>query len=302
MKSPVSVLDPLFEEPKDGAEVTGAMVTLTPADAEAVIRTMCFERQRDADRAHIGMLADMFANGEFAPGSQLTFAINGGNIPLLVDGQHRLRAAVKAKWQGVWHVRVLWSEVHRAAPVYALLDSHQKKRPASVVGRALGMDALSDRMQASMMSACRYQLEWSRDYTLPANCKVPPVRDCITQVKELLPQFEAADSIFNAINVSSQAKRKLMSGKVMAVVVETIASTLGEEAHDFWSNVATNGPGVAGELRDRLLVGPPPKSTQFYNPRLVAQGWNHRAKPSLPKHRHKNTVLAVDGTSLILPA
>ena len=84
MNTPVPVLDPLFVKPEDGSEVTGGMVHLSPEEAEAITRTMPFERQRDADRTHIGMLADMFSNGEFAPGSQITFAIDD-------DGNPRLR-------------------------------------------------------------------------------------------------------------------------------------------------------------------------------------------------------------------
>ena len=78
------------------------MVDLSWEDAEAITRRMPFERQRDADKTHIGMLADMFLNGEFAPGSQITFAIDEDGNPRLVDGQHRLRAAAQAKWDGIW--------------------------------------------------------------------------------------------------------------------------------------------------------------------------------------------------------
>ena len=299
MKTPVSVLDPLFEEPEDGTEVTAGMVRLSPEDADAITRTMPFERQRDADRTHIGMLADMFSNGEFAAGSQITFAIDDDGNPRLVDGQHRLRAAHQAKWSGLWNVRVVWSDKHRAAPVYTMLDSYQKKRPAAVIGRALGLTSLTDRMQGTAIAACSYQNQWRTEYSLPQGCKFPPVRDNITRVQERLPYFEQADDILGSGAVSNQAKRRIMASMVLAVMVETLANSSSGEGREFWLEVASHGGGVAGELRDNLLVGRPAKARQFYNPRLAGLAWNQRNSDKLKKDYQR--VVSVEGTSLEVP-
>ena len=123
------------------------------------------ERQRDADRVHVGQLADMFANNEWAPASQLTFAIDEDDVPQLVDGQHRLRAALSASWTGPWAIRVLWNH-HQAASVYTLLDAHQKRRTASVIGRAVGLDGLSEKMTGLIIGSSRYINEWDTTYNI----------------------------------------------------------------------------------------------------------------------------------------
>ena len=301
MQTPVPVLDPLFEEPTDGSHVTGAMLELTPDDIGAILAQMGFERQRDADPVHINMLADMFANDEFAPGSQITFALDERGSPKLVDGQHRLRAAVQAHWTGAWNVRVVWGGVHEATGVYTLLDAYQKKRPAAVIGRALGLVGLSERTLGVAVAAARYQNDWRTEYKLPGVCKYPPVRDNISRVKERLPYFVEADGILNAGNVSSLAKRRLTTAMVLAVMVETLANSTGSEVREFWTAVATHGDGIAGELRDGLIAGKPAKSRQFYNPRLAAQAWNQRNSTAKLRKDNKNNVV-VDTTTLEIPA
>lgn len=299
MKTPVSVLDPAFDEPTDGSGVTGAMVHLTTEDARAILQTMSFERQRDADPKHIGMLADMFTNGEFAPGSQITFALNQRGAPVLVDGQHRLQAAVAAAWEGPWHVRVLWGESLEARGVYVLLDSFQKKRPAGVIGRALGLDGITDRMQNLIIAASSYQNQWRTDYTNPPGCTVPPVRDNISRAMERLPYFRAADRILGIGNASSQAKRRVTTAMVVTVMVETMAADEAE-ATTFWTAVVTNGDGIEGELRDGLIAGRPVQSKQFYNPRLAALAWNQR-NTSGKLRKDKVRVIPLEGTALEVP-
>lgn len=300
MQTPIPVLDDLFQEPEDGSGVTGAMVHLSPQDGETILRTMGFERQRDADQIHIGMLADMFLNHEFAAGSQITFAFDEHGNPRLVDGQHRLRAAIQAGWGGLWNVRVMFGDTYAAEGIYMLLDSYQKKRPAAVIGRALGLDVLSERMQSVAVAAASYQNQWSTDYVLPLGCKYPPVRDNINRVKERLPAFVDADNILRLGNVSSQAKRRLTTTMVMAVMVETLAGALKDQAVEFWTAVATHGDAIAGELRDGLIAGRPAKSRQFYNPRLAGQAWNQRASES--KLRKDTTrIIKVEGTTMEIP-
>ena len=301
MNTLIPKLDPIFEEPQDGSQVTGEMVKLSTEEISVILTQMGFERQRDADKDHIGMLADMFSNGEFAPGSQITFAIDGYGVPKLVDGQHRLRAAVQAHWEGYWNVRAVWGSAHNAEGVYTLLDAHQKKRPAAVIGRALGLIGLSERTIGTAVAASRYQNEWDTEYSLPGGCKYPPVRDNISRVKKRLPYYVQADELLNAGNVSSQAKRKLVAAMVLAVIVETLAHDQDGDARVFWTSVATNGDGIAGELRDGLIAGKPAKARQFYNPRLAAAAWNQRhSSAKLRKENQKN--ILVSTATLEIPA
>ena len=208
MNTHIPVLDALLEEPQDGSKMVNAAIKLSVVNAEAILGQMSFERQRDADPQHIGMLVDMFRNGEWIEGSQLTFTLDQFGNPKLVDGQHRLRAAIQAGWEGLWGIRVLF-ENDSASSMYTLLDAHQKKRPPHVIGRALGFGEFSVRMQSAMISAARYQNQWRSEYILPDGCYTPPVRDNIARATERREAFAAADKILGGANVSAPARAEI---------------------------------------------------------------------------------------------
>ena len=302
MNTPVPTLDRAFEPPPGRTGVTLSEVMLTPAEADRVIATMGFEWQRDMDWVHARMLADMMANGEFAAGSQLTFAFDEEGAPKLVDGQHRLRAAVNADWTSTWNVRVVWDgQVQDAQGLYVLLDGYQKKRSPAVMGRALGLEALHVRMQGVAMATARYQNLWSSDYVQPDGCAQPPIRDNVARVRERMAAFIEADEILNLSRTSSQAKRKLTTGQVLAVIVETLATDKDGEAKEFWTSVATSGDGIAGKLREDLIAGKPSRTGALYVPRLVAMAWNQRGAEKI-RRAPSGKSLAVKGTALVIPA
>ena len=300
MNTHIPALDVLLEEPQDGSKMANAAIRLSVVDADAILGQMSFERQRDADLQHIGMLADMFRNGEWVEGSQLTFTLDQFGNPKLVDGQHRLRAAIQAGWEGVWTARVLFKN-DSAASMYTLLDAHQKKRPPHVIGRALGFGEFSVRMQSAMISAARYQNQWRSEYILPDGCYTPPVRDNIARATERREAFAAADKILGGANVSAPAARKLLGAMVLAVVVETLVGDEADKATEFWQAVSTNGGGIAGELRDHLLEGPPRKAGKLFIPRLVANAWNQRNAEKLKKST-SNKAVVPETTTLEIPA
>ena len=99
--------------------------------------------------------------------------------------------------------------------------------------------------------------------------------------------------------MGSQTKRKIMAAMVLAVMVETLTVKTDGEAKEFWSEVAGHGGGVAGDLRDSLLVGRPAKARQLYNPRLAALAWNQRNGLRVKKDNSK--VVTVEGTTLAIP-
>ena len=303
MKTPVAVLDPIFENPKDDSGVSTGMVTLTPEDAEAILSRMNFERQRDTDWPHARMLADMMLNNEWAAGSQLTFAFSEvTDEPALVDGQHRLRAAALAGWTGAWNVRVMWpTDVQNVVGLYVLLDGYQKRRTPAVMGRALGFDDLSDRVQTVVIAAAKYQNQWRpSEYSPPGGCSLPPIRDNVARGRKRLDDFRKADRILNMGTTSSKARRRMTTAQVLAIMVETLAVAEDSEAEDFWTGVATNGNGVAGELRDSLIAPKPPRSGAMYTPRLVAGAWNSRTADKLRVPR-SGKKLVVEGTALEIP-
>ncbi len=98
-------------------EVTNRTVILTPEDMAEITSRMCYSRQRRIQPSHVGMIADMMIANQYAPGDQITFALEEA-IPKLVDGQHRLQAAIAAGWTGCWIVRCLWTEQFAADKIY----------------------------------------------------------------------------------------------------------------------------------------------------------------------------------------
>lgn len=307
MKTPVEALNPLFaESPGDGVEVTAEKVYLSAEDAGQIVQTMNFERQRDADTGHIGMLSDMMTNGEWAAGSQITFAFKDDGAPSLADGQHRLLAASRSGWCGDWNVRILWKGLPSSIQgIYPLLDAHAKKRPAAVIGRALGLTGLSNTMQGKIISAAELQNKWRGDYSLPIGCKTPPVRDNIDRANELLPFFREADTLLQHGSVSSHVRGKLYAANILAIMVATLAECGDEDANAFWRDVATQGSGTAEWLRNTLLTKKPSRNAKgspgLYLPRATATAWNSWHSGKQPKMIYDKP-LAVDKTTLVIPS
>ena len=306
MKTPVEALDPLFAEtPGDGTEVTTEKVYLSAEDAGQIVQTMNFERQRDADIGHIGMLSDMMTNGEWAAGSQITFAFKDDGNPSLADGQHRLLAASQSGWGGDWNVRILWKGLPSSIQgIYPLLDAHAKKRPAAVIGRALGLTGLSNTMQGKIISAAELQNKWRTDYTLPIGCKTPPVRDNIDRANERLQSFRSVDTLLQNGSVSSPVRSKLYAANILAIIVETFAECGSEEAAAFWRDVATQGSGTTEWLRNTLLTKKPSRakgSPGLFFPRAAATAWNSWQAGKQPKMVYDKP-LAVEQTTLAIPS
>ena len=306
MKTPVEALNPLFaEDPEDGVEVTTELVYLSAEDAGEIVQSMNFERQRDADWRHIGMLSDMMTNGEWAAGSQITFAFKDDDSPSLADGQHRLQAANQSGWSGYWDVRILWKGLPRhIRGIYPLLDAHAKKRPASVIGRSLGLTGLSNTMQGKIISAAELQNKWRTDYSLPLSCKTPPVRDNIDRAQTRLQHFREADALLQHGSVSSPVRGKLYAANILAIIVETLAECEGEEANTFWQEVATQGSGTAEWLRNMLLTKRPSRakgSPGLFLPRAAATAWNSWHSGKQPKMVYDKD-LGIDKTALVIRA
>lgn len=271
----VPALAEALEPPTDGADVTIRSVTLTPEEIEEILRLMAYERLRTMSPDHVGTLAHMMLTGQFGPGSQITFAIDSSGVPKLVDGQQRLEAAEAAGWTGLWSVRCFWSEDFSAGKIHAVMDTSQLQRTPAAIAQAVGFHQLSARIQAAIINAVRYQNCWRTEYELPPFCTAPPVLDNIRRANERLEAFEKADQIIHDQTATAPIKRRLAAPMVLAVMTETL-STMPGEAADFWRDVATNGTGIAAELRSSLMEGRPPKASKYYIVRLVAHAWNQR--------------------------
>ena len=287
--------------PKNGDKYTVALVMLSPEDDHDTLNLLSYQKQRRINPSHVGMIAHAMATGRFTEPSQIIFAPDHEGNQVLVDGQHRLQAAIDADWTGPWVITCLWGKEHRADEAYIQVDTSQKERTAAVIGKSsTDFEALSVRMQSCMVAASRHQNNWDQEYEKPSICSIPPHHDCIDRANERMDAYLRADGILNDKRASSQIKRRMFSPMIMAVVIETLHTT-PQEAEGFWQAVSTNGEGMAGHLRTLLLEGRPPRSGVHYMPRLTAQGWNQRAS-TRSMRRDQHNYIKVTRTNLVVPA
>ena len=155
-------------------------------------------------------------------------------------------------------------------------------------------------MQTCIVSAARYQNIWDENYERPSFCNTPPARDCLSRVNTRIEAFMKADKILNDERVRAQIKRRITSPMVMAIVAETMHS-MPLEAEAFWLSVSTNGEKIAGQVRDLMIEGKPPRSSTNYMPRLAAQAWNQRASQRSLRREQQN-YQRLNDTDLTVPA
>ena len=293
-----SALTEALEPPHDGSPVSSHTAVITPEDAEEILKTMAYERQRGLSAGHVGMLADMMIDDDFAKRSQISFALDETGSIVLVDGQHRLKAAATANWTDTWSVRMIWDKT--AEQIYTTMDTSVKQRTGATIGKSAGFKEFSPRLRNIIIPMARYQNIWRSEYQQPDLCNTPPVRDNIERAKSRLESLTAVDEILAERRATTQIKRRLASPMVTAVMAETLHMT-PDEAKQFWVEVATNGEGIAGELRAALIEGRPPKAAVNYMARLAAHAWNQRHSTGRLRRENRND-LKVPPTSFVIPA
>ena len=294
-----TTLEESLTPPRDGTDMRVSLVTLTPEQAHDILQLRAYQKQRGINRSHVGMLADTMVHGEFVKGTKITFAPDHRGNQVLIDGQHRLLAAMSADWTGEWIICSLWGDKNQAARVYILLDTSQKQRTAAVIGRAAGYDQLSSKVRSSVIAAARYQSLWDSNYEIPPFCYIPPARDCVARIDERLQAFATADDLISEKRVSRQIRTRLTSPMIMAIMTETLHVMPGE-AQEFWKTMSTNGEGVPGDLRTLLIEGAPLRAGKHYMPRLVATAWNQR-KSERPLRQEKKSPVLISGTTITVP-
>ena len=273
----VPALELALTPPPGGSDGTGAGITLTPDDARAILLHMGCLREDEIDRGLVGMMADSMQADEWSTGGQIMFLVSDTGEATLVDGHHRLHAAIVAGWTGLWIVTGHWNCKDSARDMHRIINSIRLPRTDADIGHALFNDQLSPEMQSIIITAARYHNEWSSEYRLPEICHTPRLRHDIARARELLEVFKQADLIINNAEVQSRTKRRLMTPMVMAVVTATLA-TDPQDATTFWKAVVTGGQGVAGTLRAALMRGHPRGASKHYWPQLVGQAWNDYMK------------------------
>ena len=262
--------------PTNGETVSVVVATLTPEDALNVVTQAGVVNRININWSHVGMLADMMQQREWLSGSQISLLMTDIGQAHLVDGNHRLYAAHAAGFTGKWTVRCIWDNEQSAEDVYQDLNALQEPHSDDVIGRALGYDQLSVKMQEIMITVGRYMLQWDTGYQLPELCHTPPIRDIVARIRARLGAFEQADEMLQEPGVTEDHKSKVATPMVIAVVVETIA-VAPEEAVSFWRAVFTNGDGIAGQLRQKLLGPRPSTSGEYYEARLAVHAWEQHS-------------------------
>ena len=119
-------LEIIFTRPDDQHEQHAAFIKLTPEDCRHILDNYQYVNQREPRHAYAGMVADTMMADRFIPGSMITFAFTDNQHPALVDGQHRLMAAIEADWTGEWLVKCVWDGFD-ARTAYSLLDAFQRR-------------------------------------------------------------------------------------------------------------------------------------------------------------------------------
>ena len=224
----------------------------------------------------MGTLAHMMLTGQFGPGSQITFAIDSPGVPKLVDGQQRLEAVVAAGWTGLWSVRCFWLEDFSAGKIHAVMDTSQLQRTPAAIAQArrlaptVGQDTGRHHQRSALPELLAHRIRAAPVLHRPAGFSTTSA----APTNGWRPSRKA-DQIIHDQTATAPIKRRLAAPMVLAVMTETL-STMPGEAADFWRDVATNGTGIAAELRSSLMEGRPPKASKYYIVRLVAHAWNQR--------------------------
>lgn len=285
----------MSNDPITAIETSGdksGVIAIDSAQAHIILNERQFEQQRVADLVHVANIADVMESGEWVGASMLTFAKNGDGRLRLVDGQHRLRgfAEYSRRTEESPTMDFFVQVVAEAPPeAYALLDSMQKKRPASVIGKALSLP-VPDSLLKTALSAAGYALEYSgynasqmvgEQYkTVKA---MVPYRHRLNYVDERREAFHVlGEEVLKGLTkADSKVRTALLTPRVMPVCIETIAAC-GQEAIRFWRGVAGNhGPTpVQSILREALLASMPAARpyAASQKARMAAQGWNARNK------------------------
>ena len=134
----VPALKSVLAPPTDDQGATTEVITLTPEDDLAILTHMGFLGEHDIDPDLVRTLADSMEAGEWLRLSQLSILISDTGEPHLVDGHHRLHAAILAGWTGPWCVTCYWDLQYSVRDLHLMLNSVRIPRTDADIARVLG--------------------------------------------------------------------------------------------------------------------------------------------------------------------
>ena len=194
----------------------------------------------------------------FVDRSTLLYARDENGDQRMIDGQHRIKAALRAEWRGRWDIQCLWAPHQTAAAMYIRVDTAQSARSAADISRAAGYDSLSETMGGSIVRVAKYLLAWDPDYENPPGTSGPFPED----VSYILTYYEDAlhhaDAIIASSTTDPTLKDRIKSPMVFTVMAATIHQH-GAEAIKFWRNVVN----FIGDMPKQLaleLIKPRPRN------------------------------------------
>ena len=288
----------MSNDPITAIETSGdksGVIAIDSAQAHILLNERYFEGQRVADLPHVANIADLMESGEWVGASMLTFAKNGDGRLKLVDGQHRLRGFTEYCRRSDEDPKMDFSiQVVAESPseAYALLDSMQKKRPASVIGKALSL-AVPENLLKNALSAAAYALLYA------GHSVIQQVGEEQKNVKAAVPYrirrnyVDARREAFRILGdevlkdlrqADNKVRSALTTPRVMPICLETIAAS-GAEAQRFWRGVVSNNDPnqIQSILREALLQSIPSGRpyAASHKARMAAQGWNARNKDKM---------------------
>lgn len=253
------------------------VVLMTPAQAEHIIRTQMWDRQRKLRRPHAAYLASAIELGELWK-LTVEFAELPDGTKVVVDGQHRLDAVVRSgrTLPAVVIVNRV-SDEREVARLYASID-RQKTRSmvdalrayAIVSESSISLETLSKLSAGLALLSSRF----SRDFSQLG-------RSQISRADQIEQWMEEIETYIGLIKGNSKEAWNLLTARsaVVAVALATIREQ-PDMAEQFWGGIAQDDGLKAGDARHALLkwlratpVRSVPNAVVYSL--YVAAAWNH---------------------------
>ena len=307
----IDVLDTFIQS---GYKATIGSLKTTKDESAALVAEYGFSGQRSIRLPHVARISDMMDRDHFYPGSQLTLVKKEGRNKktsiTLVDGQHRVLAhSTSESGQDVMLWSILILEGMEKEEVYGYLDVATKPR-SSVNQR----DAMFPDLPRFCMSAAQYALTYkvpSNRYVYPGRMNRPSTIDEEVYVEEHRGLFEQAGSIVdNASVLHSTERNKLLSGRGLAIFVETLSL---EGGVDFWTEIcntptpttksATSAVRRIMNIRGKMFEKPKNGLKNYpatWISRVLGTAWNMRNQAGKTFYVEPKDKVIVDGTHLVV--
>lgn len=215
-------------------------LTITPDDANHIVTTMNYTGQRNVNNGRVELFADAMKHGDWADGMQINFARLDGRL-ILVNGQHRLHAVVRANISLEFVITIHECETEdEVGKLYYRFDKNLGIRTMADAIRSTGAaskhDMCSDRDAYCVTAAVKVIAANFR--ALAGNDKARYLANPDRLFAAANPWWDEGRTYLSLVNAADgKLKKRLMRQGVMAVGMMTVANQL-DCARTFWQGVA----------------------------------------------------------------